>query len=85
MIGRWLRWRWWDFEDFLTGILDWQPRPEPPIKPLPPAPAPERHHVPFHFTTVSMERADPQSVDAEWTASIMRQIASGKFFQIEYL
>jgi hypothetical protein len=43
------------------------------------------HYVPFHFTGVTFQRADPAALDAEWTAEIMKRIASNKLFEIEYL
>jgi hypothetical protein len=46
---------------------------------------PPEQYVPLAFCGVSFQRADPAALDTEWTASIMRQIASNKFFQIEYL
>ena len=39
----------------------------------------------FAFCGVSFNRADPAALDAEWTAEIMKRIASNKFFEIEYL
>jgi hypothetical protein len=48
------------------------------------APPPEQQR--FAFCGVSFNRTtDTTAIDAEWTASIMRQIASNKFFEIEYL
>ena len=38
----------------------------------------------FAFCAVSFNRASPEDINAEWTASIMRQIASGKYFEIHY-
>jgi hypothetical protein len=44
---------------------------------------PEQHHyVPFHFTGVTFRRADPAALDAEWTAEIMKRIASNTFFEL---
>jgi hypothetical protein len=40
----------------------------------------------FAFCGVTFNRSkDVQQINDEWTASIMRQIASNKFFEIEYL
>ena len=38
----------------------------------------------FAFCAVSFNRASPEDINAEWTASIMRQIANGRFFEIRY-
>ena len=83
-ILKWLRCRYWDFEDALTDLIDWQPRPVSP-KPLPPAPPEEQHH----YTTcncvgVGFQRADAESVDALWQQQIFKQKASGRFFEIGY-
>ena len=34
----------------------------------------------FAFCAVSFDRADPAALDAEWTAEILKRIASGKYF-----
>jgi hypothetical protein len=45
---------------------------------------PERHHyVPFHFTGVTFQRADPAALDTEWTAAILKRIASNTFFELK--
>ena len=38
----------------------------------------------FHCTSVGLQRADSQATDALWQQQIFRQMASGKFFEIEY-
>jgi hypothetical protein len=81
---RWLRRRWWAIEDAVTDLIDWSPRPAP-SKPLPPAPSEEpKHHVPFHFAAVGMQRADTQSVDALFQQQLFKQIASRRYFEIGY-
>lgn len=85
MIGRWLRRRWWDFEDAITDALDWQPSPAPPLKPLPPAPPKEPHqHVNYSFTSVGFQRATPEQADAEMLQLIFREMAKNTFFEIRY-
>lgn len=79
----WLRRRWWALEDAVTDLLLYQPRPASP-KPLPPAPPEEpKHYVPFHFTAVGLQRADPQAADALWQQQLFRQMAKG-FCEIGY-
>ena len=46
------------------------------------APPPEQR---LAFCGVTFNRASPEDINAEWTANIIRQIASNKFFEIEYL
>jgi hypothetical protein len=38
----------------------------------------------FHWTTVGLQRADPQTTDALWQQQLFKQIASGRFFEIGY-
>ena len=83
MIGRWLRRRWWQIEDAATDLLDWLPRPDPPLKPLPPAPPKEpSHYVQYSMASVGFNRADAESVDAQWTREIMTKLAAGHFVEI---
>jgi hypothetical protein len=44
------------------------------------APKPEPS---FAFCGVSFNRADPAALDAEWTAEIMKRIASNTFFELK--
>jgi hypothetical protein len=37
----------------------------------------------LHWTSVGLQRADPQATDALWQQEIFRQMASG-FFEIRY-
>jgi hypothetical protein len=39
----------------------------------------------FAFCGVSFNRASPEDINAEWTANIMRQLASGRFFEIKVM
>jgi hypothetical protein len=85
MIGRWLRRCWWTIEDTLTDVLDWSPRPAPQLTPLPPpAPSEQPKYVPFNFVGVTFQRADAESVDAEWTREIMAKLAAGHFVEIQW-
>jgi hypothetical protein len=87
MIGavlKWLRWRYWDFEDAITDVLDWQPRPTPPIKPLPAPPSEPHKHVPFHFTGVTFQRATAEQANAEMLRQVLHAIGKNIFVEIRY-
>lgn len=38
----------------------------------------------FHFTSVGLQRADPEYVDALWQQQLFRQMAKSRLFEIEY-
>jgi hypothetical protein len=81
--ARWWRRQRYALEDFLDDVL---PRPSAPApKPLLPRPKMAPSPVTFSYCGVGNGRAkDTAEIDAEWTASIMRQIASNKYFEIQW-
>jgi hypothetical protein len=59
----------------MTAFLKWLRRRAVTARP------PEQY-VPFHFTGVTFQRADPAALDAEWTAEVLKRIASNTFFEL---
>ena len=84
-VSAWLRRRWWALEDALTDVIDWQPRAEPPIKPLPPAPPSEpQHYVPFSAVGVNFQRISAEQANDEMLQQIVKALGRGQLIEIRY-
>jgi hypothetical protein len=80
-IFRWLRHLKWAIEDAIVDVIDaLTPVAKKRYPPAPPTPAPPG--VPFYYAGVSFSRVSPESVDAEFTRSILQRLASRQIFDI---
>lgn len=80
----WLRRRWWQIEDTIVDLIDWQ-RPAPSIKPLqPPAPELPQHYGSCICTSVSFERATNEQINDQFWNEIFQRLAARQLFELRY-